>query len=187
MPTTATAVMSALAVSLFAAAGESPRPPVAAQRPVTTTLHGDTRVDDYAWLRDKNDPEVITHLEAENAYTRAMMAHTERLQKTLYDEMLGRIKQTDLTVPYRNGPFYYYSRTVKGLDYPIYCRKRGSLEADEQVILERAVAYDARFDTGHVVRLVENVEDKAFGFQLAGVLVDELALVFAMAKWNPRE
>ena len=136
MPTTATAVMSALAVSLFAAAGESPRPPVAAQRPVTTTLHGDTRVDDYAWLRDKNDPEVITHLEAENAYTRAMMTHTERLQKTLYDEMLGRIKQTDLTVPYRNGPFYYYSRTVKGLDYPIYCRKRGSLEADEQVILD---------------------------------------------------
>ena len=136
MATTATAVTCALAVALLAAGGESPRPPVAAKLPETTTLHGDTRVDDYAWLRDKNDPAVIAHLEAENAYSRAMMAHTEELQETLYDEMLGRIKQTDLTVPYRDGPFYYYSRTVEGLDYPIYCRKRGSLDALEQVILD---------------------------------------------------
>ena len=136
MPTTATAVTCAMAVTLLAAGGESPRPPVAMKRPLTTTLHGDTRVDDYAWLRDKNDPEVIAHLEAENAWSLARMAHTDELQETLYEEMLGRIKQTDLTVPYRSGPYYYYSRTEKGLDYPIYCRKLGSLDALEQIILD---------------------------------------------------
>jgi len=121
----------------FRVAGGGPtEPPVAEKRPVTSTIHGDTRVDDYAWLRDRDDDATIAYLEAENEYTEKMMAHTEQLQEKLYQEMIGRIKQTDLTVPYRDGPYYYYSRTVEGLNYPIYCRKRGSLEAEEQVILD---------------------------------------------------
>ncbi len=120
----------------WAAVADPPSPPIAEKRPVSSTLHGDTRVDDYAWLRHKTDPAVIAHLMAENDYAEAVMAHTKQLQATLYDEMLGRIKQTDLSVPYRDGPYFYYSRTVEGLDYPIYCRKRGSLQAAEKIILD---------------------------------------------------
>ncbi|MEE9131283.1 MAG: hypothetical protein V3T84_14790, partial [Phycisphaerales bacterium] len=127
--------MSLLVCSRSAVA-DPPSPPIAEKRPVLSTLHGDMRVDDYAWLRHKTDPAVIAHLVAENDYAEAVMAHTQQLQETLYDEMLGRIKQTDLSVPYRDGPYFYYSRTVEGLDYPIYCRKRGSLEAAEEIILD---------------------------------------------------
>jgi oligopeptidase B len=78
-------------------------PPVADRRPVTTTLHGDARTDEYAWLRHKENPEVIAYLDAENAYTERRTAHTKALQETLYEEMLGRLRQTDLSVPYRDG------------------------------------------------------------------------------------
>ncbi|MHC5028186.1 MAG: S9 family peptidase, partial [Planctomycetota bacterium] len=114
----------------------TPTPPVAAKRPVPQEIHNDERIDEYAWIREKSNPEVIEYLEAENAYTEAMTAHTEALADSLYDEMLGRIKQTDLSVPYRKGPFYYYSRTEEGASYPIYCRKRGSLDAEEEVYLD---------------------------------------------------
>ncbi len=129
-----------LGMSIFMCSGasvaEPPSPPIADKRPVSTTLHDDTRVDNYAWLREKTNTAVIDYLNAENDYAKAIMAHTEQLQETLYDEMLGRIKQTDLSVPYRDGPYFYYARTVEGLDYPIYCRKLGSLEADEETILD---------------------------------------------------
>ena len=82
-----------------AAAQTAPAPPVATKIPVVSTLHGDRRVDDYAWLRGKDKPEVLAYLQAENAYTTALMKPTEALQQTLYDEMLGHIKQTDLSVP----------------------------------------------------------------------------------------
>jgi hypothetical protein len=85
-----------------------PKPPVAKMAPLTTTLFGDTRVDNYFWLRDRTDPDTIPYLEAENVYTRAMMEHTEGLQAQLYAEMLGRIKQTDLTVPVKRDDFFYY-------------------------------------------------------------------------------
>jgi oligopeptidase B len=113
-----------------------PRPPLARKDPLVTVLHGDRRVDDYHWLRNRNDPEVIGHLEAENAYTESMTAATRGLQETLYREMLGRIQQTDLTVPYREGAFFYYSRTEEGKQYPLHCRKVGGLEAPEQVVLD---------------------------------------------------
>jgi oligopeptidase B len=112
-------------------------PPVAQKQPEVLVLHGDERVDDYFWMRDANDPNVIAYLEAENAYTRAMMQHTETLQTTLYDEMLARIKETDLSVPYRKGDYYYYSRTEEGKAYPIYCRKKGSLDAPAEVLLDQ--------------------------------------------------
>jgi oligopeptidase B len=111
-------------------------PPLAAKKPRVRTVHGDTLRDDYAWLEDKTSPEVLAHLRAENAYTEAVMKPTAALQETLYREFLGRIKQTDVQVPVRRGEYYYYSRTEEGKQYPIYCRKQGSLDAPEAVILD---------------------------------------------------
>jgi len=111
-------------------------PPFAKVVPHATTVHDDTRVDNYFWLRERENPETIAYLEAENAYTEAMMKPTEALQKKLYDEILGRIKQTDLSVPAKRDDYYYYSRTVEGKQYSILCRKHGSLDAPEQVLLD---------------------------------------------------
>src|SRR5438477_7015350 len=94
------------------------KPPVAKQVPKITELHGDKLVDNYFWLRQKKDPEVIKYLEAENAYTAAVMKPTEPLQEKLYKEFLSRIKQTDLSVPVRLGVYWYYSRTEEGKQYP---------------------------------------------------------------------
>lgn len=112
-------------------------PPIAPKHPQLLLLHDDERVDNYFWMRERSNPQVIAYLEAENAYTSAVMQHTENLQVKLYEEMLGRIKETDLSVPYRLDDYYYYSRTESGLAYPIYCRKRNSLEAPEQVLLDQ--------------------------------------------------
>ncbi|HEY7758265.1 MAG TPA: S9 family peptidase [Burkholderiales bacterium] len=98
-------------------------PPIAPRQPFVTQLHGQTRVDDYHWLRDKDNPRVRAHLQAENAYTTAVMAHTEAFRETLYREMLARIQETDMDVPYREGPFEYYGRTEQGKGYPILCRR----------------------------------------------------------------
>src|SRR6185369_12494136 len=110
--------------------------PVAKKSPKTTTINGDTLVDDYFWMREKNNPEVLAYLEAENAYTDALMKPTEGFQDSLYKEMVGRIKETDVNVPYKNGDYFYYSRTEQGKQYPILCRKRGSLDAKEEVYLD---------------------------------------------------
>ncbi len=112
-------------------------PPVAEKHPHVLELHGDQRVDDYFWIRDRDNPKVIAYLEAENAYTSAMMQHTEALQTRLYEEMLARIKETDLSVPYRQDNYYYYTRTEEGKAYPIYCRKKGTLDAPEEVLLDQ--------------------------------------------------
>ncbi|MCK4510357.1 S9 family peptidase [bacterium] len=115
---------------------EVPRPPIALRIPVADTLFGDVRVDDYRWLRDRSDPEVRVYLEAENEYTAAMTAHISELTETIYQEMLGRIKETDLSVPYLDNGFYYYERTEEGKQYPTFCRKEGSLDAEEVVLLD---------------------------------------------------
>ncbi len=112
------------------------QPPVASQRPKKLVTHGDERIDPYYWLSDRDNPEVIDYLEAENTYTEAQTQHTKALQKTLYDEMLGRIQETDLSVPYRYGDYFYYSRTQAGQAYSIRCRKPKSLEAAEEVLLD---------------------------------------------------
>ncbi|MBD2034207.1 S9 family peptidase [Leptolyngbya sp. FACHB-321] len=112
-------------------------PPIADKQPHRLSIHGDDRTDDYFWLRYRDEPNVIAYLEAENDYTKAVMAHTESLQTALYDEMLARIQETDLSVPYRKGDYYYYSRTETGKAYPIYCRKAGSLDAPETVLLDQ--------------------------------------------------
>jgi oligopeptidase B len=110
--------------------------PVARKVPRTTNIHGETIVDDYFWMREKTSPEVISHLEAENAYTEAVMKPTAALQEKLYQEILGRIKQTDQNVPYRENGYYYYSRTVEGQQYPIFARRKGSLDAPEEITLD---------------------------------------------------
>src|SRR6266540_288747 len=111
-------------------------PPVAKRVPRVELLHGDKREDDYFWLREKDDPEVVAYLNAENAYTDRVMKPTEALQEALYAEMLGRIKEDDASVPYRRGGHFYYSRTEKGKQYSIHCRKAGSLDAAEEVVLD---------------------------------------------------
>jgi oligopeptidase B len=123
--------------ALLALPGAAQEPPAAARIPKVDTLHGDIRVDDYFWLREKQNPEVVKYLEAENAYTAAHTKHLEALQERLYNEMLGRIKETDLSVPYREGGYWYYTRTEQGKSYPIFCRKKGSLDAPEEVILDQ--------------------------------------------------
>jgi oligopeptidase B len=139
------ALISATVPAGIVRAGDA-TPPAAPKVPHMQTLHGDSLEDDYFWMRERDNPKVRAFLEAENAYTESFMKPTEPLQKTLYDEMLGRIKQSDLSVPYREGDWYYYSRTEKGKQYPIYCRKKGSLEAAEEVYLDvNALAEGQRF------------------------------------------
>ena len=112
-------------------------PPVAAKRPAEHMLHGDRRVDDYAWLRDKQNPEVIAYLNEENAYTDAVLHPTLAFQETLYQEMLSRIQQTDLSVPYRLRGYDYYTRTEEGRQYPIHCRRKADQASSaEEVLLE---------------------------------------------------
>ena len=113
-----------------------PAPPVAKKVPKTTEINGRVLVDNYYWLRDKQNPDVAAYLQAENAYTDAVMKPTEGLQKKLYDEMLSRIKETDVEVPYKEGGYFYYTRTEAGKQYSIYCRKKGSLEAPEELLLD---------------------------------------------------
>src|SRR6202453_4374939 len=112
------------------------QPPTARRQETVTALHGHRLADDYAWLREKTSPEVIAFLEQENAYTRATMKPTEELQAKLYAEMISHIKETDVSVPFRDGNYFYYSRTEQGAQYPIYCRKRGSLDAGEEIMLD---------------------------------------------------
>jgi oligopeptidase B len=114
-----------------------PKPPVAKTVPKTTEINGRTLVDNYFWLRDKPNPEVAAYLQAENAYTDAVMKPTDGLQKKLYDEMLGRIKETDVEVPYKDGNYFYYSRTEAGKQYPIYCRKKGGMDGAEEILLDQ--------------------------------------------------
>jgi len=110
--------------------------PMATKKSVVNVIHGDARQDDYGWLREKENPDVVAYLEKENAYAEEFLAPTKPLQGTLYEEMLGRIKETDLSVPYRNGDYFYYSRTEEGKQYSIYCRKKGSLDAPEEITLD---------------------------------------------------
>ena len=119
-------------------------PPVAPTHPHSVTLHGDTRVDDYFWLREKEAAEVTEYLEAENAYAEERMAPTVELQKTLYDEILGRIQETDQSAPYRKGAFEYYHRTEEGKQYRSYCRREPGKAGTEQVLLDMNALAEGR-------------------------------------------
>jgi oligopeptidase B len=121
----------------------TPTPPVAAKVPFQMKYHGQTMVDDYRWLHQKQKSEVINYLQAENKYTEAITAHLTPLKDKIYQEMKGRLKETDLSVPYRDGPYYYYSRTEAGKQYPIYCRRAAKPDhsydanAPEEILLDK--------------------------------------------------
>lgn len=111
-------------------------PPRAAQRPHQLTTHGHVRVDEYFWLKERTDTAVIHYLEAENAWTDAVMTHTTAFQDSLFEEIKGRILQNDQSVPYRLDGYWYYTRFEEGKEYPIYCRKHGTLQGREEVLLD---------------------------------------------------
>jgi oligopeptidase B len=113
-----------------------PSPPMVEKRPRVFSEFGHERIDHYYWLKDKSDPEVIRYLEAENAYAEQAMAHTRELREQLFEEMKGRIKEDDVSAPYFSNGYYYYDRTEAGKQYAVYCRKKGSLEAAEEILFD---------------------------------------------------
>lgn len=129
-----------LSMSTLLTAADKPKtevpPPTAKKIHTENHINGGHLVDDYRWLRDKSNPEVAQYLEAENAYADSVMKPTDELQKKLYDEMVSHIKETDVNVPYKQGDYFYYSRWEKGKQYPILARKKGSVEAPEEITLE---------------------------------------------------
>ncbi|HXE57534.1 MAG TPA: S9 family peptidase [Gemmatimonadales bacterium] len=172
MPARSIGIVALLAVVTVSAEAQSapavvaPVPPVARVIPKIDTLHGEVRVDNYFWLREKRNPEVIAYLEAENAHTAAGMKHTEALQERLYRELLGRLKETDFTVPTRDGGYWYYTRTERGKSYPIFCRKKGRLDAAEEVVLDQNALAEGKkfhalggFDVSPDGRLLVYLED----------------------------
>ncbi len=135
-------------------------PPCAKRLPQTLETHGHARIDDYYWLRERDDPEVIAYLEAENEYTSKVMAHTDAFQESLFEEIKARIKQDDSSVPYKLKDFYYYVRFEEGRQYPIHCRRRETLEAPESIMLnlnELAAGHDFYALSGLAVSHDQNI------------------------------
>ncbi|MEE8149876.1 MAG: S9 family peptidase [candidate division Zixibacteria bacterium] len=148
---------------------EIPKPPVAKIEAKVDTSFSDVRVDNYFWLRQRDDSAVIAYLEEENAYTAAMMKHTESMQEDLYEELLSRIKETDEDVPVKEGDYFYYSRTEEGQQYKIYCRKKGSLEADEEIILNvNDLAEGHKFLSIGIFEISHNHELLAYSVDTSG-------------------
>ncbi|MFZ0933761.1 MAG: S9 family peptidase [Bryobacteraceae bacterium] len=123
-------------MTLAAQTPTAPAPPVAPVKEHREMRHGETVIDNYFWLREKTDPEVVRYLETEDAYTAAMTAGLKPFQEALYTEMLSHIQQTDMGVPVRRGEYLYYARTVEGKQYPIRCRRKGNMDAPEEVLLD---------------------------------------------------
>ena len=146
MPVLVRTFAFACALPLVVAGAQVPQAPVAKLVPHVDTLHADVLSDNYFWMRDRKDPDLVPWLEKENAYTTAMTKHTAELQEKIYQEIVGRIKETDQQVPEKRGPYFYYTRTEKGKSYPIFARKRGTLEAPEEVYFDQnAMAEGKKF------------------------------------------
>ncbi|MGI8402697.1 MAG: S9 family peptidase [Gemmatimonadaceae bacterium] len=141
--------LTALSIVVVAVSGlgaQDVSPPTARIVAKVDTLHGDVRTDNYSWIRNKTDPQVIDYLNAENAYTAAKMKHTEALQQTLYDEMLGRLKETDVSVPYRENGYLYWNATEKGKSYPTFMRRRARAGSPDEVVIDaNALAVGKKF------------------------------------------
>jgi oligopeptidase B len=165
MKLTLIVLATACAVFAISCAPTRPMPPVAKKKPVELELHGDVRFDDYFWLRERTNPEVLTYLEAENAYTDAVMAGTVALQEELFEELKNRIQPDESTVPALKNGYYYYKRFEKGLEYPIHCRREGSVDAPEQIILDVN-----RVAKGHDFTSVRGVSTSPDGRMLAWAL-----------------
>jgi len=118
--------------------------PIALKRPFSITKHGQTRVDNYYWMRNREDPEVLKYLRAESDYLEEVMGHTKPLQERLFSEMKGRIKETDSTVPEKRGGYLYYERTGEGKQYPIFCRRKDSADSLEEILLDQNTLAEGR-------------------------------------------
>jgi len=111
-------------------------PPIADKISKKLTIHNHSRIDNYYWMNQREDPNVINYLKLENEYTNSMLEHTSGFQETLFNEIVGRIKQTDKSVPYKDNGYYYYSRYDEGKEHPIYCRKKDNLQSKEEILLD---------------------------------------------------
>ena len=174
-------------------------PPVAAKKPKELTVHGHTRIDDYYWLRERENKDVIAYLEAENSYREKMMKGSAKFQKDLFKEIVGRIKQTDESVPYKENGYFYYVRYEEGKEYPIYCRKKGSLEAAEEVMAnvnEMAEGYSYYHvaglsvspDNRYAVIGIDTVSRRKYTLVIKDLVTgklldDEIPLTFGWASW----
>ncbi|WP_347841163.1 S9 family peptidase [uncultured Draconibacterium sp.] len=134
-------LMPAIILFVLAACSTNEKimPPVAKKIPKELTTHGHTRIDNYYWMNERENPEVIAHLEAENAYKDAVMKHTEELQENLYDEIKSKIKEKNESVPYKKNGYFYYYKQLPEKEYDVNCRKKGSLDADEEIILDENI------------------------------------------------
>ena len=162
-----------LVITLTACSSENTSSPASApsapKRPVTLETHGDSRVDDYFWLRERENPEVIAYLEAENAYTDQVLAPYKGLQGVLTDEMKARIQPDEESAPYKRGDYFYYVRYVEGSEYPIYARKKESLDAPAQVMLDvNALAGDADYFSVRGFSVSPDDRIAAYGVDTAG-------------------
>jgi oligopeptidase B len=138
--------------------------PVATKKPNVMTLHGNTRTDNYYWLKEREDKEVLSHLTAENAYLDKVMAPIKPFQEKLFEEMKARIKEQDESVPYKDGSFFYYSKYITGGEYPIYCRKKDLKDTDESVLLDgNAMAKGQKYFSIGGFEVSDNEEIMAFG------------------------
>jgi len=170
-------LMVPLPTMIFAAADPAPAPPSAKVAPHITEINGHKMIDNYAWLREKSNPEVRAYLEKENAYTDSVMKPTEPFQKKLYDEMLSRIKETDVEVPYREGDYFYYVRFEAGKQYPIRCRRKGSMDAPEEVVLDvNELAQGRTFMTVQAFAVSPDGNQLAYSYDNTGFRQFNLAL-----------
>lgn len=145
------------------------KPPIAKQIPYKLRFHGHTRIDHYYWLRERDNPEVLAYLEQENDYADAMTAHTKDLREKLYREIRSRLKEDDITIPYYDAPYYYYRRHVPDMEYPLYCRKKETLDAPEEVFLDvNEVAKNSHFCQIGGYRISSNQKWLAYSVDFVG-------------------
>jgi oligopeptidase B len=138
-------------------------PPVSKKIPQELTVHGHTRIDPYYWLNDRTNPEVIDYLNQENEYLKEQLRHTEEFQERLFKEMKGRIKEEDESVPYLKNGYFYYTKFIKGGEYPIFCRKKGSMSAVEEILLDiNVLAQDQEYMNVGSIEVAPNQQLLAF-------------------------
>ena len=153
-----------LALTILFGCKTAPVPPVAKQEPYQLVMHGDTRIDPYYWMNQRDADEVIAYLNAENDYTNAVMESTQKLQEKLFEEIKGRIKEQDESVPYFENGYFYYTRYDEGKEYPIYCRKKDSLESEEEIMLDvNALAEGYAYFSVRGVNVSPNNQIVAYG------------------------
>ena len=142
--------------------------PEAARKPITLKTHGHERVDPYFWLNERKNPEVIKYLEAENAYLKEQMKSTESLQKKLFEETKARIKQTDVSVPYPENGYEYYSRTAEGKQYRTFCRRKSGTENEEVIVDVNELAKGHQFCSVRGLEVTTDTKTLAYGVDVVG-------------------